>query len=74
MESSAKLENGEFENLVCEMLLPLNFVENLENLEENSTSVIYLLKIKEACEELLRKNEKMKNITSDILKLGDLQR
>lgn len=74
MESSGELQKGEFENLMCEMLLPLNFVEELENLQENSTSIIYLLKVKSACQDLLRRNEQMRTMISDIIKLGETQR
>ena len=56
------------------MLLPLGFVENLENLKENSSSILYLLKIKDLCEEVLKKNELLKKITLEISKLGNLQR
>lgn len=72
-DSKDNLENGEFEDLICEMLLPLGFVENLENLKENSSSIIYLLKIKDLCEEVLKKNEMAKKIILEMSKLGNLQ-
>ena len=56
------------------MLLPLGFVENLENLKENSSSILYLLKVKDLCEHLLQRNEELKNVTSDISKLGNMHR
>ena len=74
MQSKGTLETGEFEDLMCEMLQPLVFVEELENLKENSSSILFLLKVKDLCEELLKKNELLKSVTGKLVELSECER
>lgn len=73
-EGTGELETGEFEDLVCGMLQPVVFVEELENLKEDSSSVLYLLKVKNMCEALLKKNEKLRSVSEKLVKLGEWER
>lgn len=68
------LESGEFEALLCEMLTPLVFVERLEGLGESAVSVLFLLKVKSLCEELLHKNEDLRRVTGMLVELGECER
>jgi hypothetical protein len=73
-ENTGKLDSGEFEEFMCEMLLPLGFVEELENLKENSSSILFLLKVKDLYEHLLQKNEVMKSVLGDLIQFSEWQR
>jgi hypothetical protein len=68
------LEDGEFEEFISEMLLPLGFVEELENLKENSSSILFLLKVKDLCENLLKKNEILKSTVGELIQFSEWQR
>lgn len=74
VHETGKLETGEFEDLVCGMLQPLVFVEELENLKEDSSSVLYLLKVKNMCEALLKKNEVLRSVSEKLGKLGEWEK